>query len=200
MEALQIWEKSLETKKDIRAQMIRKRMSLSTTLWKNQVISITDTICMHPWFQETDTIYAYLDIKGEVGTRSLIEEAWKQKKKVAVPRVSGEIMDFYEVQSFEDVQAGAFQVEEPRPGTSPCSNEGLMLMPGVAFDEAGHRIGYGKGYYDRYLQKHPTLHTMALAFELQVLERIPFGAFDVSPECIVTERRIIRPNHKGDRG
>ena len=67
----------------------------------------------------------------------------------------------------------------------------LVLMPGLAFDREGHRIGYGGGFYDRFLEAHPGLSRVALAFEFQIKAQVPYEAFDICPEKIVTEKRII---------
>ena len=85
--------------------------------------------------------------------------AWDDGKEVAVPRVDGDgIMHFYYLRSLKDLEPGAFGIMEPRADCRICeTEEGLLLMPGVAFDEQGHRVGYGGGYYDRYLEKHPHL-------------------------------------------
>ena len=86
---------------------------------------------------------------------------------------------------------------EPKKSCPLCKEEeGLMLMPGVAFDEHCHRVGYGGGYYDRYLEKHPGLVHIALAFEFQVFPEVPFEAHDILPQMIVTETRMIRPEGK----
>ena len=143
-------------------------------------------------YQKADTIYAYMDCKHEVETRDLIQSAWKDGKKVAVPKVQGERMQFYYIQSFEaDLEDGYFGIQEPREIHPAHETEALLLMPGVAFDEACHRVGYGGGFYDRFLEEHPKMTTVALAFEFQVKETVPFEDFDICPAKIVTEKRVI---------
>ena len=137
-----------------------------------------------------------MDCKHETETSDLIRQAWADGKKTAVPKVIGETMKFFYITSLEnDLEEGYFGIREnyeKNPADEAADREGsLMLMPGVAFDEARHRIGYGGGFYDRYLEAHPGLRTAALAFEFQVKAEVPFEKFDILPGRIVTEKRVI---------
>ncbi len=143
-------------------------------------------------YREADVIYAYMDCKHEVETRDLIRKAWSEGKRVAVPRVLGERMRFYYISSFEeDLEDGYFGIREPREKDPAEEENALLLMPGVAFDEERHRVGYGGGFYDRFLEEHPGLVTVALAFEFQIRKQVPFEPFDIRPGKIVTERRVM---------
>ena len=151
-----------------------------------------------PAYKEAALLLAYVDAKREVETRLLMQQAWKDGKKVAAPRVDGNgIMHYYYVESLEDLEPGSFGIMEPKKDCPLCeTEEGLLLMPGVAFDEKCHRIGYGGGYYDRYLEKHPGLVHIALAFEFQIFDAVPFEEHDILPEMIVTDTRILMPEEK----
>lgn len=143
-------------------------------------------------YQTSDIIYAYMDCKHEVETRDMIRAAWKDGKKVAVPRVQGERMQFYYITSFdEDLEDGYFGIREPKEINPANEKKALLMMPGVAFDEQRHRVGYGGGFYDRFLEEHPDMITVALAFEFQVKQEVPYEEFDIRPAKIVTEKRII---------
>jgi len=105
-------------------------------------------------------------------------------------------MKFFYITSLEnDLEEGYYGIREPyekhAANESGDEEKALMLMPGVAFDEERHRIGYGGGFYDRFLEAHPKLSRVALAFEFQVKESVPYEAFDICPEKIVTEKRVI---------
>ena len=115
-----------------------------------------------------------------------MEQAWKDAKKVAAPRVDGDgIMHYYYIEGMDDLESGSFGIMEPKKSCPLCKEEeGLM------------RVGYGGGYYDRYLEKHPGLVHIALAFEFQVFPEVPFEAHDILPQMIVTETRMIRPEGK----
>ena len=133
-----------------------------------------------------------IDFGGEVGTRPLMLEAWKLGKTVWVPKVHGETMDFYEITSFDELKPGAYGILEPDAGIPASADDGLMIMPGVAFDTNRNRVGYGGGYYDRYLESHPQLHTLALAFDMQVLFEVPAEEQDIKPQLLVTETNIYQ--------
>lgn len=183
--------RNLERKEDIRKRTLKLRSMQDAVQWKQKTDIITNVIVSHPWFAEAKLIYCYMDFRGEVGTKRLIEEAWKCGKSVCVPRVTGKDMEFYEITSFSELRKGAFGILEP-PGESGkiTDSEGLMIMPGAAFDKARNRIGYGRGYYDRYLAAHPGLHTIAAAFSLQVVDAVESEETDIKPEIIVTEAEI----------
>ncbi len=184
--------KNLEQKKEIRQKIKKLRSSLDPLLWKEKTKIITDAVIHHRWFQEAADIYCYIDFNQEVGTSGVIKEAWRQGKNVWAPKVSGENMEFCSLTSFEELVTGAYGILEPNGTVISEQNHGLMLVPGVAFDKQKNRIGYGKGYYDRYLKAHPLLHTIALAFELQIVGRIEAQAQDIKPELLLTESCIYK--------
>ena len=152
---------------------------------------ITERIIGHPLFRDAETILAYMDYRHEVVTRYLIEEAWREKKRVAVPKCSGKDMTFYRISTFDDVAEGFYGIREPLGGEVIDDDHALMLMPGVAFDRKLHRVGYGGGFYDRYLAERSGIIRMAPAFSFQVFSEVPSEPFDICPSMIVTENEII---------
>ena len=101
-------------------------------------------------------------------------------------------MIFYKLTDFSQLEPGYFGIPEPARGEIAEWENALMIMPGVAFDKQNHRVGYGGGFYDRYLEKHPALKRIAAAFEFQILPEVPTEPTDISPEIIVTEKQCIR--------
>ena len=190
MEVLRIWVRNLETKKEIRHKIIRLRKEMDPLAWQEATKEITEKIIRHPRFLEETDIYCYVNYNGEVGTELLMEEAWKLGKHVWLPKVEGSEMEFYLVESRQELEPGAYGILEPARGQKADGKEGLMIMPGVAFDKDGHRIGYGGGFYDKYLEKHPELYAIAVAFELQKYPEIPWEEYDIRPQKIVTEECI----------
>lgn len=180
----------MESKKDIRKRVLIERNQLSDKEWVEKSDQIYRKVTSHPFFQNAEEIYCYIDFKNEVGTRKIIETAWKLGKRVAVPKVIGDLMEFYYIKSFEDLFPGNWGIMEPIKQKPANGTNVLVLMPGAVFDKKRHRIGYGKGYYDHYLAKHPDYQTMALAFELQMLENIPADDHDICPQIIVTEEHF----------
>lgn len=181
----------MEEKKAIRKQIFAARKACSAEQIEQNSQKITKTVTQMPLFQEAEKIYIYADYNNEVITRYIIEEAWRQKKEVAVPKVVGEHMVFYRLTEFSQLEEGYFHIPEPVRGETVMWEEGLMVMPGVAFDTNNHRVGYGGGFYDRFLEKHPKLDTIAVAFEFQILPEVPWEKTDIRPDYIVTEERVI---------
>lgn len=174
-------------KKEIRKEILAKRNMLSKEEWESKSESIFQKVISHPFFLEAEEIYCYIDYKNEVGTQKIIEKAWELRKKVAVPKIIGDEMHFFYINSFEEVEEGYCRILEPTTKQIAEGKNVLVIMPGAVFDKEHNRIGYGKGFYDRYLEKHPTYHTLALAFLLQFIENIPADTHDKKPEVIITE-------------
>lgn len=182
----------METKADIRKKMLmlRKQMSLEDAQKKSRVIQ--EKVLAHPKFQVSEWIFLYMDCRGEVQTKELLKQCLKQKKQVALPRVCGDEMNFYEVKGMEDVREGHFGILEPVGQDKVEKQHGFMLVPGVAFSKNGMRLGYGKGFYDRYLKRFPEIYTCAAAYAFQVLEELPAEEHDRPLMEIITEREDVR--------
>lgn len=178
-------------KNRIRKEIMAKRNALSKEEIESKSEIIYQRVIVHPAFQNADLVFAYIDAKNEVQTRLLIEYAWKSGKKVAVPKVHGEIMKFYLITSYEDLEPGCFGIQEPKETCEevliPMENS-LVIMPGVAFDRQGNRIGYGKGYYDKYFSAYPDVYKIAIAFEVQIVPMVPADEFDVKADIVMTEK------------
>ena len=185
-----------QEKKQLRKEVKALRAAHTDEEIHEMSLKVRDQVVTLPEYQRAEVIYAYVDCKHETETGDIIRAAWADGKKVAVPKVIGQDMKFYYITSLEeDLEAGYFGIREPyekNPADDKADEEkALMLMPGVAFDEQRHRIGYGGGFYDRFLDAHPKLTRVALAFEFQVKAEVPFEDFDICPEKIVTEKRVI---------
>lgn len=100
-------------------------------------------------------------------------------------------MIFYQISQPEDLEPGYFGIREPKTSLPVADGEdGLMIMPGVAFDNQRHRVGYGGGFYDRYLSRHTSHFTAALAFEFQMMEEVPTEPTDLLPDVVITENNL----------
>lgn len=180
-------------KKEIRKYVLQRRRELREEDCIKKSQCICEKILEMESFQKADWIYVYMDFNKEVSTRCLIETAWQMGKRVAAPKVFGEQMRYFEIQSYEDVMPGYFGVPEPVSEEKEAwCEEALLIVPGVGFDEKRHRCGYGKGFYDRYLSVHTRHKTVAVAFEFQIVDAVPAAPHDIFPEILVTEERIIK--------
>ena len=181
----------MESKKEIRQRIRRERANLDDARWIRDTERIAVAVIGHPWFVHESELYIYVDYNHEVGTRSIMAEAFRRGMNVWVPRVTGNTMLFCHIQGMEDLKPGAYGILEPTGKEIGDAGKGLMIMPGVAFDEKCHRVGYGKGFYDRYLEGHKALRRMAVGFEFQVFGEVPYEEHDICPEILVTEKRVI---------
>ncbi len=180
-------------KHSIRENMLatRKHMAaatcLSTSLRAQERLVLTDS------FRAARTIGLYSPVMNEVFTEMIFEVACRDNKVVVYPRVLGGDLQFVHVQNKHEMGKGAFGILEPTgQDICPASAVDFFIIPGVAFDVSGHRLGYGKGFYDRALHGLPDRGVLAgLCFDFQLLPQLPVEEHDVQMDLIVTERRAI---------
>lgn len=178
----------------IRKQMKQLRADMTRTERFEKSMQIFEKLITVPEFKRADRIYTYVSMDNEIDTIMLIDYSLSIEKRVFVPRVSGKDMEFYEISDISELSPGYMGIYEPDiNGKEPdYSRTGFMCMPGLAFDRSYNRIGYGGGFYDRYLSVENKLYKAALAYEAQLLESIPAQDGDVRPDMIVTEENIYR--------
>ncbi|MCM1118300.1 MAG: 5-formyltetrahydrofolate cyclo-ligase [bacterium] len=153
-------ENKTEEKRRIRREMLSRRDALTAQQLSRATCLITERLLGHQWFYQAQSLLCYVSYGSELNTWELIQEALRLGKQVYVPRVEVRpYMNFHRIYSMQELRPGFHGIMEP-PETA-CIYRGerdertLMLMPGVAFDSYGVRLGYGGGYYDRYLAAHP---------------------------------------------
>jgi 5-formyltetrahydrofolate cyclo-ligase len=166
----------------IRAQ--KKAMSTAEIEGKSAILGLKFTQCKQ--YLEAKTIYGYLPYNQEVRTVPMLEQALRDGKRVAVPKVVGEEMVFIYMDDLSLVEKGYAGIPEPI-ANEPIAQDptALVLMPGLAFDPEGHRIGYGGGFYDKFLQREPQHPTLALCYDFQMLERLDTEAHDIPVDCVL---------------
>ena len=223
-------------KKRTRQAALARRDSLTAEQRRDYSGRIVKKLTGMPCYQNADAILTYVSFRSEVDTFPLTEQAFADGKAVFAPKVLGKEMDFFRIYSSEDLTEGYRGILEPsggqmldewvddRMGQSKesrpekalkgnATEKGgfgvppiLVCLPGAAFDRARHRIGYGGGFYDRFLSRfsekesdtdavvHPRMKftTAALAFGCQIFETIPWEAHDIRPMYVVTEKEILR--------
>ena len=137
-------------------------------------------------YQKAETIYGYLPYNQEVRTVPMLQKALDDGKKVAVPKVFGEEMKFIYLDDLTAVEKGYAGIPEPvADGPVADDKEALVLMPGLAFDPQGHRIGYGGGFYDKFLASEPGHPTVALCYAFQMLPQLETEEFDIPVDCVL---------------
>jgi len=195
-----------DSKKETRKNILRLRDSLS----RNDIESKSHVIQKKLWHlieeKKLESVMFYIAFGSEVRTQESISEALKNGKNVIVPvcinlpsdkqsnaknrdLLPSKILDLQ-----SEVEVGTFGVLEPKPEFRrpfPPENIDLVVVPGVAFDERLYRIGYGGGYYDRFLPKCKKALYIAIAYDIQIVEDAFPASWDVPVDCIITETRII---------
>lgn len=190
-----------EEKSRLRKEALALRASISPEERNRAEILLTERIVGHQWFYRADTLLGFVSYGTEICTTEILKEALKQGKKVYVPKVSGKNekpdahgaldMIFYRIFSMDELEPGYKGIPEPKGDSEeyvyPMEGNTLLLMPGVAFDPFGNRMGYGGGFYDRFLADKEDLKlcSIAVGFQCQMVEQIPVEAHDVKPYQII---------------
>lgn len=193
-----------EGKRELRKQILMLRNQMTKEEHATYSEHIAKELLASDFYKKAKVILPFVSYGSEVDTREIIETALRDGKTVCCPRVVGEDMFFFHIQAFRDLECGYKGILEPGEACerfqhfSENLGENLLLMPGAVFDRKRSRIGYGKGFYDRFLSHLDTpILTVALAFSLQVLEEIPTCAHDMKPMVILTEQEWIVEEGEG---
>ena len=185
-------------KKRLRQEMKKRRSSLGAASRLEKEGRIRENLCRLPEFSEAEYVFSYVSYRSEVDTRVLLEYCLEKGKQVFVPKVlDKEKMAFYAIRSLSQLEKGPMGIWEPKAACPPyrsedCPGQKIMLLPGLAFDKKGGRLGYGGGYYDRYLADFGPCLTVALAYGCQIIPSVPCGQTDIKTNVILTENAIIR--------
>jgi 5-formyltetrahydrofolate cyclo-ligase len=189
----------MTTKKALRQAMLAKRKALSVR-YREQA---SQQICTRLWQRlerlSAQTLLFYMPIQGEVDLRRAIHIGWQKGRRIILPRaMEGHQLACYQVEHGGQLQRGAYQIMEPDPQKAqlidPLTIE-LAFIPGVAFDRQCYRLGYGGGYYDRFLQKYPHIQTWGIAYEEQMVPTIFPEAHDQPLQLVLTEKdRYTKPS------
>ena len=197
-----------EQKRAIRKEILAKRDALPMQERKMADMAMADRIIGHQWFYGAEVLLAFVNYGSEIGTEEIIEEALRKGKKVFVPRIekvlngadgslteakAEDIMNFYHITSVNQLIAGYKGIPEPDGTTEGFDyntykeRRMLLLMPGVAFDIYGNRMGYGKGFYDRFLRNKELLQTysIGIGYKCQRVDFIPVEEHDLKPYQVI---------------
>lgn len=189
------------TKDQLRIQMKGQRSELSEALRSTFDHDIRQRLFESEYYKGCIRLFIFVSFGSELDTKTIISKALQDRKEVYVPRVENRNMEFYQIFSLEGLIPSKFGVPEP-PITEALRYPGkkneyhsldqLMLLPGLAFDLQGNRIGYGAGFYDRFLNAHhqEEFVKVALAYEFQLIEQIETQVHDVRVETIITPTQI----------
>ena len=176
-------------KKALRREIGAKKRAMSSAEIEARSAALAAKLYETPQYKSAESLYVYLSFNQEVRTEPIIRRAWAEGKRVAVPKVVGDEMVFIWIESFDNLAPqGAFHILEPIENGPVADDEtALVLMPGLAFDPEGHRVGYGGGYYDRYLAAQPDHPTLALCYDFQLYDHLDVDDYDVPVDVVITD-------------
>ena len=190
-------------KKEFRKKVINLRKEKDKDFIKHNSDIITDKLLNLDCIKNDKNIMLYLDFNNEVSTDSLIKKLLNLGKIVSSPITLKEERKLIPSQITDlknGIQYGAYNIREPKPECSPAINIkdlDVVIVPAVAYDKNCYRLGYGGGFYDRFLENlRKDAVTIGIAFDLQIFDEVPKEAHDAQLDYIVTESRILTPNKK----
>ncbi len=175
------------TKSEIREEILRRKQQYSRQQRDELSSPIMDKLLAHPRIAEAQTILMYYSLPDEVNTHQTVDQLLGMGKRVLLPVVvDAENLEIRCYESNNDLREGAFHIMEPigRPFTDFASLE-IGVIPGMGFDAQGHRLGRGKGYYDRLLAQLPHMYKLGVCFDFQKVEQIPVTQFDITMDEIL---------------
>ena len=168
-------------KKTLRQEIRSRKKAHTAEELQQQSERIMQQLAENPRFQTAQKVMLYASLPDEVQTLSFLE-TWRHRKTVILPTVVGDDIIPVELAENVDFVEGDFHIPEPQ--NHPYTGDfDLIVVPGMAFDKAGHRLGRGKGYYDRFLSQHPQVYTIGLCFDFQLLPEVPYEPH----ECLINE-------------
>ena len=173
-------------KKALRDMIRQKKRAMSQMQIEQISARLGELFAQCEYYQKAKTIYGYLPYNQEVRTVPMLEQAIRDGKRVAVPKVYGDEMRFIYMDDLSLVESGYAGIPEPiADGPVADDPTALVLMPGLAFDKEGHRIGYGGGFYDKFLENEPGHPTVALCYEFQMLPHLETEDHDIPVDCVI---------------
>ncbi len=183
----------LKEKNRLRRDLLEKRRNLPQSLRREKSALILKFLLSEKAFCDALNVALYFPVNGEVDTREIFRECVDLEKKVFFPKTLDSDLVFLRTRNIEELTPGGFSIPEPPADAERARSDelDLVLVPGVAFDPSGNRIGYGKGFYDRFLKDIPRQMRFGLAYRFQVLESVPSDETDVKTGCIITEEGAI---------
>lgn len=193
-------EEIYSKKKELRKSILDIRNNLDTDTKKENDNIIKNKLLESSYYKNAEKIFIYISYSSEIDTIEIIKKALKDGKEIFVPRTvfKTKAMDAVKIISLENLKKDRYGILEPEEGEPHINPDelDLIVVPGVAFDDRGGRIGYGAGYYDRYFKKiskerSKIIKKIALAYDFQVIEEVPMDEQDVKIDCIITEKYIL---------
>jgi 5-formyltetrahydrofolate cyclo-ligase len=178
-------------KSSLRRLWLEKRESFSADFIEIASKKIQKNLKKIDAYRAAGTVACYYSIGGEVKTHNILQEILSEGKTLALPRVEGDGLVFCNVKKFEDLEHGEFGIMEPKESCQPVTEFDVILVPAVAMTREGQRLGYGRGFYDKFLSDKKST-TIALAYSKTILKNIPVSENDIRIQWVVSEDEVIK--------
>lgn len=173
-------------KQELRRTIRERKRAMTEAEIRSRSEILAEKFVASDAYKAAKTIYGYLPYNQEVRTVPMLQRALDEGKRVAVPKVYGDDMKFIYLDDLTQVAKGYAGIPEPIADAPVAQDEtALVLMPGLAFDRQGHRIGYGGGFYDKFLAREPHHPTLALCYDFQVQEALQTEEFDIPVDTVI---------------
>lgn len=177
-------------KSEIRKRIREKQSIISVRDQQTACTAISERLFALPEFKDARTVCVYASMPDEIDTGPIISTLFRLQKTVAVPKVTGDTLSLRSIESADDLVSGAFGIPEPvSQRTIKPDDVDVYIVPGIAFDRSGGRIGRGKGYYDRLLAGL-AVYKIGLALDSQIIAKVPTSSYDVSMTAVITQTTI----------
>lgn len=188
---------SNHNKKDLRRDLLLKRRNLDKDIIDTQSNNMAEHLCAWPHYQQAKIIMLFLSMPDEPQMTKIIEDAWLQGKIVCVPHMQKQfgMMDAAVIENLNDLVIGRFNLLVPNPITLKVMDPkliDLIIVPGVAYDYYGNRLGMGAGYYDRFIPQAPQAILIGAIWSSHVLEKIPHHFYDKPVHYLLNEDKIVK--------
>ena len=174
------------TKAELRSHIRALKRQMTEDEIAAKSASLKEQLFQTEAYRNAKTLYGYVNYNQEVQTLSILEQALQDGKQVAVPKCYGSEMRFIYISGLHQLATGSFGIPEPI-SDEPIADDphALVLMPGLAFDPQGHRVGYGGGYYDKFLAAEPDHPTIALCYDFQIRTDLETDEFDIPVDTVL---------------
>lgn len=173
-------------KQELRRAIREKKRAMTPEQIEEKSIQLGELFAQSELYRSAGTIYGYMPYNQEVRTVAMLERALRDGKRVAIPKCYGDEMRFIFMNDLSKVEKGYAGIPEPIADEPIADDEtALVLMPGLAFDAQGHRIGYGGGFYDKFLAKEPDHPTLALCYDFQMMEHLETEEYDIPVDVVL---------------
>lgn len=173
-------------KKLLRQSIKQKKREMTAEQIESASARLGQMLAECDLYQQAETVYFYLPYNQEVRTVPMVQRAFEEGKRVAVPKIYGDEMRFIYISDFTGIEKSSCGIPEP-VADGPVADDptALVLMPGLAFDKQGNRVGYGGGFYDKFLQAEPNHPTVALCYDFQLFDKLETDDYDIPVDLVL---------------